>query len=174
MSNKRITPLEKLREEKLILKSSTRLQEDKLRETLDYIEDNIIPLSLGATAKALANPGKLLSSIRNTSSSSDQTSSGGNDLLGFLPKGVISFATRTALGLLIKKTFGRKSFLGKTLGFAIPFVSPYIAPIVAPIVVPVANATIKTTQPLMKKLMNFGAKKILSWKNNRTQKHSAN
>ena len=123
MNNQTITPLEKLRLEKQTLKASCKQQEAKLHETLEYVEDNMIQLSLGATARVLSNPRNLIATFKSSTSKQGTTSSE-NGILDFVPKGVLGFVFKSVLGYAIKKKFGKKSITGKIAGLAVPLATP--------------------------------------------------
>ena len=117
---KRITPLEKCRIEKSRLRESCKRQEAKLLDTIDFVEENLVPLSLGATAKALTSPSKLASSMKSSGAE-------GSGIAGLVPKGLVGFALKTAFGFFVKKKFGKKSIPARVLGLAFPIAAPVAA-----------------------------------------------
>lgn len=158
MNEQRITPLDKLREEKQKLKISCKRQEAKLLNTLDYVEDNIVPLALGATAHALMNPAQLITAIRPATSQKKAKEESNSGPVSFLAKSALGFVSKTALGFIIKKKFGNKSTIGKILGLALPFLTP------------VASSTLVKAQPFFVNLVKTGANNLLNWKKNRAKK----
>jgi hypothetical protein len=156
MNNQTTTPLEDLRLEKQRLKNSCKQQEAKLSATLEYVEDNLIPISLGATAKAFTNPGKLVSSFK--SSSYDEEASQASGLLGFIPKGIVGFALKAAFGFFIKKKFGKRSITGRILGTALPLVAP------------VAATALSFSQPFILQFVKSRVAAYFAWKSKRSRK----
>jgi hypothetical protein len=157
MNNQTPTPLEKLRMDKQKLKNSCKQQEANLHATLEYVEDNLIPIALGATAKAFTNPGKLVSSFR-SSSPAEEASEGGNTLGGIIPKGILGFALKAAFGFLIKKKFGKKSIAGRILGTALPLAAP------------VATTAFQFSRPFILQFVKSRINAYFAWKNKKARK----
>ncbi len=157
MNNRTVTPLDTLRIEKQKLKDSCRKQEAKLRATLEYVEDNLIPISLGATAKAFTNPGKLVSSFRSSSPADEKSESSGG-AFGLIPKGILGFALKAAFGFLVKKKFGKKSVTGKILGTALPLAAP------------VASSAWQFSQPYVLSFVKNSLSAFFAWKKKRARK----
>lgn len=158
MNSQAASALEKLRQDKQKLKDSCRDQEAKLRTTLEYMEDNLIPIALGATAKAFANPGKLVSSFRSSSPAEEESQGSGSPFGGIIPKGILGFALKAAFGFLIKKKFGKKSITGRILGTALPIAAP------------IASTALQFSRPLILQFVKSRLASFFAWKNKRTRK----
>lgn len=157
MNKQAITPLEKLRLEKQSLKASCKKQEAQLHETMEYVEDNLIQLSLGATARVLTNPRSLMATFK-SSTSPKQTSSSENETLDFITKGAFGFAMKAVLGYLIKKKFGKKSISGKVAGMAIPLATPFAA------------SAWNASKPHILKFVKCRVQDFFAWKNKKKAK----
>ncbi|MFT4071927.1 MAG: hypothetical protein QM654_08430 [Dysgonamonadaceae bacterium] len=150
---KNLTPLEELRAEKRILKDSCKKQEARMQKTFEFLEDNIVPLTLKTAAGAFS-PASLIGGSFAQPSGSTQKS---GFISGLMPKGLLAFAARTALGLLIGKKAG--SSKNSPTGNAATSIATKIAGKAFPIAIPVATIAWKLTKPY---ITSYAKKKALS------------
>jgi hypothetical protein len=146
MNNPRITPLEQLRIDKHHLKATCRTQEAQLLTTLEYMEDNLIPIALRTTVQTLTNPGRLISGNGGAEASQGHSTGGWK-------KGILGFILSAALGIATKGASNRKSSLPeKIIGSVLPIAAP------------VASLAWGLTQPFIMSFVKKRVKSLFSWK----------